>query len=128
MQKEVRYMEVEEQIKKAFLDGDITFNELRERKGLKPVNGGGILITGEKRRVFYLCNGEVPFCKKSICYKNENATDVVCRHTTNIAYALNFQKGDGCVDYFEKPSIKQLGTQEAKGDLETLENHIPLGV
>lgn len=85
-----------------FLNGDISFNELRESKGLSPVDEGDILLRGEKRRVFYLCNGEVPYCKKNTCYKNKDATGEVCRHTTNVAYALNFEKSDKCISYFEK--------------------------
>lgn len=91
-----------EKAEKDFLNGEITFNELRGRKGLKPVDGGDILMTGEKRRVFYLCNGEVPYCKKHTCYKNKNAIEEPCRHTTNVAYALNFEKADKCISYFEK--------------------------
>ena len=91
-----------EKAEKDFLNGEITFNGLREKRGLKPVDGGDILISGEKRRVFYLCNGEVPYCGKHTCYKNKNATEDSCRHTTNVAYALNFEKTDKCISYFEK--------------------------
>lgn len=96
-----------------FLDGKKSLNELRESKGLKPVDGGDMLITEEKRRVFYLCNGEVPYCKKDTCYKNENATDDACRHTTNVAYALNFEKVDKCISYFEKPNVENYGAKKA---------------
>lgn len=91
-----------EKAEKEFLNGKITLNELRERKGLKPVDGGDILLTGEKRRTFYLCNGEVPYCRKNTCYKNKNATEEACRHTTNAAYALNFEKVGKGIDYLEK--------------------------
>lgn len=104
-----------EKIRKAeqdFLNGNISINGLRESKGLKPVDGGNILITGEKRRVFYLCNGEVPYCKKYACYKNENAVADICRHTTNVAYALNFEKSDKCISYFEKPTVANCGNQK----------------
>ena len=57
----------------------------------------------EKPRVFYLCNGEVPHCKKTMCYKNNNAEGEVCRHTTDVAYALNFVKTDGHISYRENP-------------------------
>lgn len=39
-----------EKDEKEFLNGKITFNELRERKGLKPVDGGDILLGREKGR------------------------------------------------------------------------------
>ena len=92
---------------KEFLKGEITFNELRERKGLKSVDGGDILLTGEKRRVFYLCNGEIPYCGKNTCYKNKNYEEEPCRHTTNVAYALNFEKGDKGISYFEKTDTEK---------------------
>ena len=47
---------------------------------------------GEEARVFYLCNGEVPYCGKHMCYKKENPPDDPCRHTKDVRYALNFQK------------------------------------
>ena len=91
-----------EKAEKEFLNGKITFNELRKRKGLKPVDGGNILLDREKGRTFYLCNGEVPYCRKRSCYKNKNATEEACLHTTNVAYALNFEKVGKGIDYFEK--------------------------
>ena len=92
---------------KEFLKGEITLNELRERKGLKPVDGGDTLLTGEKRRVFYLCNGEIPYCGKNTCYKNKNYKEEPCRYTTNVAYALNFGKGDKGISYFEMTSRRE---------------------
>ena len=92
-----------EKAEKDFLQGNISFNELRERKGLKPIPEGDILITREKRKVFYLCNGEVPYCGKHTCYKGENPPDEPCMHTTNVAYALNFVKIDGHISYRENP-------------------------
>lgn len=58
---------------------------------------------GRKVRIFYLCNGEVPYCKKTMCYKTNNTENEVCRHTTNVAYALNFKKEDENTSYFESP-------------------------
>lgn len=57
----------------------------------------------EKPRVFYLCNGEVPHCKKTMCYKTNNAVGEVCRHTTDVAYAINFKKEGKGISYFESP-------------------------
>lgn len=94
-------MDKAEKAEKEFLNGDISVNDLREKKGLKPVDGGDILLTGEKRRVFYLCNGKVPYCGKRSCYKNGNTTEDACRHTTNVAYALNFRKSEKHISYYE---------------------------
>lgn len=55
----------------------------------------------EEVRIFYLCNGEVPYCGKHTCYKRENPPDEPCRHTTDVKYALNFQK-NGYGGYWEK--------------------------
>lgn len=54
-------------------------------------------------RVFYLCNGEVPYCGKHTCYKSENPPDEPCRHTTDIAHAINFRKENpgGRASYWE---------------------------
>ena len=38
-----------EKAEKEFSDGKITFNELRARKGLKPIEGSNILLSGEKK-------------------------------------------------------------------------------
>lgn len=46
----------------------------------------------EKDKIFFLCNGENPNCKKRTCYKGENSLEKTCRHTTNIEYALTFRK------------------------------------
>lgn len=55
----------------------------------------------ENPRVFYLCNGKVPYCGKHTCYKSENPPNEPCRHTTDVKYALNFQK-DGYGGYWER--------------------------
>ncbi len=54
----------------------------------------------EEHRVFYLCNGEVPYCGKHMCYKKENPPDDPCRHTKDVRYALNFQEKHGI--YWER--------------------------
>lgn len=54
-------------------------------------------------RVFYLCNGKDPECKKTYCYKRQPEGD--CRHTSKVEYAENFEKKknpSGFV-YREKP-------------------------
>lgn len=72
----------------------------------KTVDSGADMSNGE-RRVFFLCNGEVPCCKKTMCYKNNNTEDEVCRHTINVAYALNFKRGDDNISYFESPQNRK---------------------
>lgn len=38
-----------------------------------------------KNTVLYLCDGNVPTCSKTGCYKRGRE----CRHTTDVAHALN---------------------------------------
>ena len=51
-----------------------------------------------ERRVFYLCNGEKEDCKKRTCYKNGGE----CKHTSNVEYALNFERPRKNCAFFEK--------------------------
>lgn len=44
-----------------------------------------------KEKILYLCDGEVPGCKKTICYKEE-CEFPYCRHTSDINHAINFRK------------------------------------
>lgn len=58
-----------------------------------------------KKKIFYLCDGEVETCKKNRCYKKAEKTEGLCRHTTDIKHALNFkvaQNGKG--NYYENTS------------------------
>ena len=59
-------------------------------------------LTGKERGIAYLCNGEVPYCKKTICYKTKPSNVCVCRRTTDVRYALNFRKDAGAQIYCEK--------------------------
>lgn len=45
----------------------------------------------EKEKVWYLCDGNRPECKKTHCYKNTN--EQACRHTADIRHAINFKEG-----------------------------------
>ena len=36
-------------------------------------------LTGKKREIVYLCNGEVPYCEKTICYKTKPSNFGVCQ-------------------------------------------------
>lgn len=49
------------------------------------------------KKIFYLCDGEVPECKKRSCYKRGGE----CKHTTNIKHAANFRKSIKGETYFE---------------------------
>ena len=52
------------------------------------------LLGEEQKRVLYLCDGNVPTCKKNTCYKNpKRKSDCPpCTYTKDVAYALNFHK------------------------------------
>ena len=52
------------------------------------------LLGGEQKRVFYLCDGIVPTCKKNTCYKNPEKKNTCppCNYTSDIKHALNFHK------------------------------------
>ena len=58
----------------------------------------GKKITGTK--IFYLCDGEVPSCKKRTCYKHAKVENP-CRHTTDIHHAANFEQPDEQEVFFE---------------------------
>lgn len=42
-------------------------------------------------RIMYLCDGNVPECKKTHCYKNTDGE--ACRHTSDVKHAVNFKEG-----------------------------------
>lgn len=46
----------------------------------------------KKDEVRYLCDGEDENCKKMICYKNVEGNGMVCRYTSDIRHAKNFQR------------------------------------
>lgn len=52
------------------------------------------LLGGEQKRVFYLCDGKVPTCKKNTCYKNpeKKSTCPPCNYTKDVRHALNFRR------------------------------------
>mgnify|MGYP004547598279 FL=1 len=58
-------------------------------------------------KVFYLCDGEVPECTKTHCYKREGEAEP-CRHTTNVAHAINFRQMSKRPDaaYYENDQSK----------------------
>lgn len=52
------------------------------------------LLGGEQKRIFYLCDGNVPTCKKSTCYKNPGKKNTCppCSYTKDVRHALNFRR------------------------------------
>lgn len=42
-------------------------------------------------KIFFLCDGEVPTCKKISCYKKIGEHDS-CHYTTDVTHAVNFKK------------------------------------
>lgn len=57
-----------------------------------------------KIKVMYLCDGKVPECPKTICYKKKRKTpEPACRHTGKIEHAVNFEmRRPESEYYFEK--------------------------
>lgn len=53
-----------------------------------------------EKKIFYLCDGNVPECKKEHCYKQTD--DDPCRHTSNISHAINFRGENEKTSYFEE--------------------------
>lgn len=47
-------------------------------------------------KIWYLCDGEKPDCKKNFCYRKGG----VCRHTRDIQHAINF-KQNHCGNFIE---------------------------
>lgn len=63
------------------------------------------LLGGEQKKILYLCDGNIPTCKKSTCYKNagENDSCPVCNYTKDVTHAVNFKKTRSAHEsYFEK--------------------------
>ena len=52
------------------------------------------LLGEEQKRVLYLCDGNVPTCKKNTCYKNPKRKGDCppCTYTKDVTHALNFHK------------------------------------
>jgi len=59
----------------------------------------------EKTRVVYLCDGMVPDCRKTFCYKRGGK----CRHTADASHALN-------------PADKRKFEQDDRGHLFEMDN------
>ncbi len=63
---------------------------------------------GEDKKIWYLCDGKKPDCKKTFCYKNTNEDP--CRHTRDIEHAVSFEKKEtsGRISYWETAAISEL--------------------
>ncbi len=57
-------------------------------------------------KILFLCDGEVPTCRKKNCYKKVNDS-VACHHTFDVTHALHFKLNRTGRIYKEEP---QLGT------------------
>lgn len=60
------------------------------------------------RKIFFLCDGEVPTCKKNTCYKRAGEKNS-CHHTSDITHAINFRKISNHKDgsYFENDQSRR---------------------
>ena len=71
-------------------------------------------LTGEERKVIYLCNGEAPCCESTLCYKTQPSDRYACKYTRDVRHALNFRKVAGTQAYYEiereEDQKKQKGT------------------
>lgn len=58
-------------------------------------------LTGEERKVVYLCNGEAPCRESALCYKTQPSNGGVCKYTRDVRHALNFRKVAKTQAYYE---------------------------
>lgn len=77
-----------------------TLNDMRKEHGLETLTDGNVTLIkaqtrnlGEsmEKKVWYLCDGEKPDCKKTACYKNTEG-NAWCRYTSDINHAVNFSR------------------------------------
>ncbi len=54
----------------------------------------------EVEKIFYLCDGNVDACSKRNCFRSHKNKNV-CKHTTDIKHAINFQKSHKLGAYYE---------------------------
>ncbi len=52
-------------------------------------------------KIFYICDGKKPGCRKTNCYKDGKITGTTCMHTADIIHALNFKHGNRTDSFFE---------------------------
>lgn len=68
----------------------------------------------DSKKIFFLCDGEVPECKKTMCFKN-NKNDP-CRWTSDIKHAKNFKDHGGNGTYFEVEQVEAFRARAGGGD------------
>ena len=65
-------------------------------------------------KIYFLCDGEKEDCRRTHCYKNTDDPVCVCRHTTDITHAKNFERRK-TGNYMEKPQhMKSAAAEGAK--------------
>lgn len=53
-------------------------------------------------KILFLCDGEVPNCRKRSCYKKAGNSDA-CHHTSDVTHALHFRLNRTGRIYKEEP-------------------------
>lgn len=61
------------------------------------------------KKIFFLCDGNVPECKKTQCYKSGGE----CRWTSDIRHAINFENVSEYGTYYEIGHDIKLNYQES---------------
>ena len=65
-------------------------------------------------KIYFLCDGEKEDCRIIHCYKNTDDPICVCRHTTDITHAKNFERRK-TGNYMEKPQhMKSAAAEKIK--------------
>lgn len=69
-----------------------------------PVSQTTIRPCGEEeaQKILFLCDGEVPDCRKEHCYKKADDLDA-CHHTSDVTHALHFKLSQTGRSYVEEP-------------------------
>ncbi len=64
-------------------------------KQLKEINNTDLKVKisrQNEKKTYYLCDGNVPECRKHTCYLKTDDQQTACRYTTDISHAINFKK------------------------------------
>lgn len=61
-------------------------------------------------KIFYICDGKKPGCRKIDCYKSSKITQTTCMYTSDISHALNFKKANQGEDFFEVATSNDMAT------------------
>ena len=60
----------------------------------------------KQQKIWYLCDGNVPECKKHICYKRVG--DSGCKYTSDINHAINFSVRE----YPDRVDVQEIEKEE----------------